>query len=297
MVRVIIESPAGDEFYPARVKRNYFESGDTIISGDPLYDLETANGRLLHIHASHSGEAVTSPFAVGAVLSARETLIELNVADDDAPEEFHPQTPAETALPTGTRRVELRTPVDAALYPANLMKVHAEPGEWIDRNSVLYTIEAATGAVVELQMPLSGRILSSNDARNLVRHRAIAVIEPDADDPLAAALGTAQGVYLLADGVFASDEDETAADKPSATVAAARDRTGKRRIGLFAGLGVIAALAVSGWYVLTYVPFDHVGAGADGYYGQRLNIETLGGKRKLFISDEQQRGFEAWLDS
>ena len=35
MSRVIMQSPAGDEFYPVRVERSYFKRGDAIVEGDP----------------------------------------------------------------------------------------------------------------------------------------------------------------------------------------------------------------------------------------------------------------------
>ncbi|TNB49494.1 hypothetical protein FF124_00590 [Martelella lutilitoris] len=298
MARVHIESPAGDEFYPARVERAYFRLGDPIISGDPLYDLETANGRSFHVRASESGKAVTAPLAVGATLLQRESLLEIEVM---APEEgpVAPQVVAPAPQRSSSRRVDLHTPVDSELYPANVMKVHVEPGGRVDRHSVLYTIEAATGAVVELQVPLAGRILSSNDARNLTRQRAIAVIEPDEDDPLAAALGTAGGVYLLAGGAQAGGEDEAEYGEPQTAALPLSEKRSRRwwTIGFLAGLCAIAIVAAASWYVLSFVPYELDEAYGDSYYGQRVNGAPLGGKRRLFISDEQQREFESWLDS
>ena len=298
MARVSIESPAGDEFYPARVERSYFRLGDPIVSGDPLYDLETANGRPFHVRASESGKAVSAPLAVGATLLRRESLLEIEVME---PEEARsaPQIVAPASPHASSRRVDLHTPVDSELYPASVIKVHAEPGGRVDRHSVLYTIEAASGQVVELQAPLAGRILSSNDARNLTRQRAIAVIEPDEDDPLAAALGTAGGVYLLAGGVQAGGDEEAEYGEARAAAVPLSERRSHRwwKIGFLAGLCVIATIAVAGWYVLSFVPYELDEAYGDSYYGQRVNGGPLGGKRRLFISDEQQREFESWLDS
>nr|WP_272213865.1 hypothetical protein [Marinicella sp. W31]MDC2879815.1 hypothetical protein [Marinicella sp. W31] len=291
MARKIIPGPAGDEFYPVRIEKVYFKRGDLIVVDAPLYDLATANGQQMCIRASESGKTVSEPHPAGTILPSRKPLAEIDVRwGGDVSEAGADEDPEAVTATASLRRVDLHTPVDAELYPATILKVHAEPGGRIERGSRLYTIETASGAEIPLEMPLSGRILSSNDKRNLTRQRAIAVLEPDEDDPLAAALGTASGVYLLAGGTFASNGGEADASDEEEVVAAPQTSSKRWGYGFIAGLCIIALVLASGWYVLTYVPYDLDGSHAETYYGKRVNDDLLGGKRRLFTSDETAEG-------
>ncbi|WP_180900124.1 hypothetical protein [Martelella soudanensis] len=193
MSRVIMQAPAGDEYYPVRVERSYFKRGDAIVAGDPLYDLATANGRQLRIRATHSGLALSSPYEAGDHLGAPESLIEIELG-------FH-----ERARP--------------APQPAGIPAVPA----WDD----------------------------------------------DVDDE-----------------VWDATPRQTRKRDP-------------RKILLWLGGGVIAFVlfGVVGWFALSYMPLGSDSGDTDGYYGARTGLEPLGGKRRLFISDEQQERFELWLDT
>ncbi|MGV0876369.1 hypothetical protein V6767_04410 [Martelella sp. FLE1502] len=194
MSRVIMQSPAGDEFYPVRVERAYFKRGDAIVEGDPLYDLATANGRQLRIRATHGGRAVSPPFEAGDFLNAPESLLEI-----------------ETGLHQRARPDP--QPVKAPAVPA-----------WDD----------------------------------------------DVDDEVW-----------------------------DASAAPQRPKRDPRKVLLWLSGGVIAVLlvCVAGWFTLSYMPLATDSAETGGYYGARVGLEPLGGKRRLFVSDEQQERFELWLGS
>lgn len=193
MSRVIMQSPAGDEYYPVRVERSYFKRGDAIVEGDPLYDLATANGRQLRIHATHGGRAVSPPFEAGDFLNAPESLLEIE---------------------TGLHQ-------------------RARP-------------------------------------------------EPQSEK---------------APAVPAWDDDVD--DEVWDAVAHQRPKRDPRKVLLWLGGGAAAAalIGVAGWFVLSYMPLATDSAETGGYYGARAGLQPLAGKRRLFVSDEQQERFELWLGS
>ena len=188
MSRVSMQSPAGDAFYPLRVERTYFNRGDVIVAGDPLYDLAAANGRQLRIRASHAGRALTLPIAAGDLITAPEDLIEIDTASD-------------------------------------------EPG-----------VEPKTDLTI-----------------------------PAWDDDV---------------------DDEVWDGKPKAIPGPSPRRIALWLGGLFLALILICAAA---WLVLSYMPLASDRGDSDGYFSSRAGIAPLGGKRRLFVPQEQEEGFAAWL--
>lgn len=93
MSRFKMQAPAGDEYYPIRVVRAYCRQGDVVVEGDPLFDLQTANGRQLCLRASHGGRAALLFCEAGSIVTGPETLIEIETDSDGL------ARPAATATP------------------------------------------------------------------------------------------------------------------------------------------------------------------------------------------------------